>query len=173
MIAGSILLQWWLLPVLVTLSGFYGKGWTVIVGLPMHCGLRDNVPDFRKCVRSITLDPISTFLYWRMNWHTEHHMFAGVPCYNLKKLYREIAGDMPQPRTLIGAWREMRATWRRQQQDPGYQFDTPVPQRAAAVPAIATPAANGAAELSTSIGDLAPAELEPAGYESVDRHDGR
>ena len=28
-------------------------------------------------------------------------------------------------------------------------------------------------ELSSSIGDLAPAELEPAGYESVDRHDGR
>ena len=153
-IAVAIAMQWWLLPVLVTLTGFLGKGWSLIVGLPMHCGLRDNVPDFRKCVRSITLDPISTFLYWRMNWHTEHHMYAGVPCYNLKKLYREIAADMPRPRTLAGAWREMRDTWRRQQQDPGYQFDTPVPQRTAAAPATG--------ELTDSIGDLAPESLATA-----------
>ena len=157
-IAVAIAMQWWLLPVLVTLTGFLGKGWSLIVGLPMHCGLRDNVPDFRKCVRSITLDPISTFLYWRMNWHTEHHMYAGVPCYNLKKLYREIAADMPRPRTLAGAWREMRDTWRRQQQDPGYQFDTPVPQRTAAPPATD----NGSDELTDSIGDLAPESLATA-----------
>ena len=157
-IAVAIAMQWWLLPVLVTLTGFLGKGWSLIVGLPMHCGLRDNVPDFRKCVRSITLDPISTFLYWRMNWHTEHHMYAGVPCYNLKKLYREIAADMPRPRTLAGAWREMRDTWRRQQQDPGYQFDTPVPQRTAAAPATD----NGSDELTDSIGDLAPESLATA-----------
>ena len=154
-IAVAIVFQWWLLPVLVTLTGFYAKGWTLVVGLPMHCGLRDNVPDFRKCVRSITLDPISTFLYWRMNWHTEHHMYAGVPCYNLKKLYRVIADDMPQPRTLIGAWREMRDTWRRQQQDPGYQYDTPVPRRRTATPADDD-------ELSTSIGELAPESLAAA-----------
>ena len=153
-IALAISFQLWLLPVLITLTGFIAKGWNVIVGLPMHCGLRDNVPDFRKCVRSIVLDPVSTFLYWRMNWHTEHHMFAAVPCYNLKKLYRVIADDMPQPRTLIGAWREMRETWRRQQQDPGYQFDTPVPARADenGVEALED-------ELSASIGDLAPSEI--------------
>ena len=30
-----------------------------------------------------------------MNWHIEHHMYAGVPCYNLGKLYEEIKDDMP------------------------------------------------------------------------------
>ena len=157
-IAVAIIFQWWLLPVLVTLTGFCAKGWTLIVGLPMHCGLRDNVPDFRKCVRSITLDPVSTFLYWRMNWHTEHHMYAGVPCYNLKKLYREIAADMPQPRTLAGAWREMRETWRRQQRDPGYQYDTPLPERSG----VAGAAAVEDDELSTSIGELAPESMAAA-----------
>ena len=73
----------------------------------MHCGLRSDVADFRKCVRSITLDPISEFLYWRMNWHLEHHMFAGVPCYNLKKLHKAVADDMPKVRTFFGAWKEM------------------------------------------------------------------
>ena len=95
----------------------------------MHTGLRDNVDDFRLCVRTITLDPFSQFIYWSMNWHTEHHMFAGVPCYNLKRLHETVASDMPTPRTLIGAWREMRQTWKRQQADPGYQYETPLPGR--------------------------------------------
>ena len=34
-----------------------------------------------------TLDPLSSFC-WHMNWHLEHHMFAGVPCYNLKALHQ-------------------------------------------------------------------------------------
>ena len=101
-----------------------------LVGGPMHAGLRDNVPDFRLCVRSNTLDPISEFLYWGMNWHTEHHMYAGVPCYNLARLYRVIRDDVPKPRTLLGSWREILAIWKRQQEDPGYQFDTPLPPTA-------------------------------------------
>ena len=80
------------------------------------------------------LNPLFEFLYWRMSWHTEHHVYAGVPCYNLKKLAREIAPDMPEPRTLIGAWKEMRETWRRQQTDPSYQFDTPLPTTAVQFP---------------------------------------
>jgi fatty acid desaturase len=89
-----------------------------------------------------------------MNWHAEHHMYAVVPCYNLKKLAREIAADMPEPRTLIGAWREMRETWRRQQSDPAYQFDTPLPANAGRTPAAAVD------ELASSIGDLAPQGLK-------------
>jgi fatty acid desaturase len=104
-------------------------------------------------VRTITLDPITTFLYWRMNWHTEHHMFAAVPCYNLARLHREVAFDMPKPRTLIGAWREMRQTWKRQQQEPGYQFDTPLPERTEEKP-------SGADALETSLGDLDPRKPE-------------
>ena len=33
------------------------------------------------------LNPLFDFLYWRMGWHIEHHMFAGIPCYNLAKLH--------------------------------------------------------------------------------------
>ena len=78
-------------------------------------------------MRSNTLDPISEFLYWSMNWHTEHHMYAGVPCYNLARLYRVIRDDVPEPRTLLGSWREILAIWKKQQEDPGYQYDTPLP----------------------------------------------
>ena len=147
------LLHFWLLPLLVSFSYFIGNFWRYLVGVPMHCGLRDNAPDFRLCVRTITLDPITTFLYWRMNWHTEHHMYAGVPCYRLKQLHQEIASDLPKPRTLVGAWREMRGIWRRQQSDPGYRFDTPLPASAGRI------ARTDPQPLDHSIGDLAPEAL--------------
>ncbi len=129
LIAVSIVFQLWMLPVLVTFASFIANWLRYFVGVPMHTGLKDNVADFRLCVRTIKLDPFSSFIYWRMNWHTEHHMFAAVPCYNLKRLHRTVALDMPEPRTLAGAWREMRQTWKKQQQDPGYQFATPLPRR--------------------------------------------
>jgi len=113
----------------------------------------DKVPDFRKSVRSMHLNPVLEFLYWRMNWHAEHHMYAGVPCYNLKKLYKQIAHDMPEPRTLIGAWREMLGIWQRQETDPSYQFDTPLPVGAGR---IRTDVPD---ELESSIGELAPRGL--------------
>lgn len=150
-VAIGIALRLWWLPLLVTLPVFLANWLKYFVGLPMHCGLRDNVPDFRLCVRTITLDPVSEFLYWRMNWHTEHHMFAAVPCYNLKKLHQAVAHDMPTPRTLVGAWREMRETWRKQQIDPSYQYDTPLPR--------ASPAAAPQDPLAASLGDLAPKAL--------------
>ena len=139
----------WVLPLLVTLPAFIGNWLIHFVALTQHCGLRDNTPDFRKCVRSVKLDLLSEFLYWRMNWHTEHHMYAGIPCYNLKKLSRELARDMPAPRTLRGAWREMLDTWKHQKSNPHYQFDTPLPKSAGRLPS------ESPNELETSIGDLA------------------
>lgn len=85
-----------------------------------------------------------------MNWHTEHHMYAGVPCYNLKALAKEIEADMPAPKSLLGAWIEMRDTWQKQKTDPGYAFDTPVP----AGTQVEGMSAEG--DIVNSIGDLAP-----------------
>ena len=148
----------WLLPVLVSFPIVLGNAWRYFIGVPMHCGLRDNVPDFRKCVRSIRLGPLSSFVYWRMNWHMEHHMYAGVPCYNLRRLRNAIAADLPRARTLFGAWREMRAIWKRQQTEPDYQYDTPVPTPGRA----AGRDARDDDKLGASIGDLAPGILAHA-----------
>lgn len=141
-----------ILAVLISGSVFIANWLRYFVGVPMHCGLRSHVPDFRKCVRTITLDPLSEFLYWHMNWHLEHHMYAAIPCYNLKKLHQTVAHDMPATRTLVGAWREMRETWKRQQADPSYAHDTPVP-----TPGIT--ACEDADPLAASIGNLAPRGL--------------
>ena len=66
---------------------------------------------------------------------------------------------MPAPRTLIGAWKEMRETWRRQKIDPDYQFDTPLAGRR---PMHAREDAPDE-RLEGSIGELAPAGLARAG----------
>ena len=160
-LATAIVFGLWLLPVLVSLPIFIANFWRYVTHLPMHCGLRTNVADFRKCVRSIKLDPLSTFLYWRMNWHLEHHMYAGVPCYNLRRLGKAIAADIPEPKWVFAAWREMRAAWRRQQIEPGYEYDVPLPATARQ-PGGDGDQVNGRAtgdRLGASIGDLAPAVI--------------
>ena len=153
---------YWILPILVGVAPLIGNWLVYLVGLPQHCGLRDNVADFRKSTRSMKLDPITTFLYWRMNWHTEHHMYAGVPCYHLRKLAREIAHDMPAPRTLWRAWKEMRTIWKRQQSDPGYQFDIPLPNEATAPADSPHRHLDDPQEMEASIGELAPQGLRAA-----------
>ena len=149
----SISTDLWILALLISFAPFIANWAIYFVGLPQHTGLMDKVPDFRKSVRSMTLIFPLEFLYWRMNWHLEHHMYAGVPCYNLKKLARVIADDMPEPRTLRSAWREMLTTWRRQETDPSYQFDTPLPATARKVRTDTLGA------LEDSIGELAPKGL--------------
>ena len=152
-IVGAIALGEPILAVLVSGHIFIGNWLRYFVGAPMHCGLKSNVPDFRKSVRTITLDPLSEFLYWHMNWHLEHHMYAGVPCYNLQKLYHAVADDMPKPRSLLGAWREMRGTLKEQRKNPGYAYDTPVP------PSGEAEALEVGDPLDASLGDLAPKAL--------------
>lgn len=143
----------WVLPLIFSVFPFIANWLSYAVGLTQHCGLQDNVADFRKCTRSIRVNPLIEFLYWRMNWHIEHHMYAGVPCYNLRALHHEVAGDMPAPRTLFEAWREMLDTWQRQQREPDYTFDTPVPAP------VNVERKKKVDELESSIGDLAPEGL--------------
>ena len=91
-------------------------------------------------------------MYWHMEWHTEHHAFPNVPCYNLKALHRSVAHDLPKPRTLFGAWKEMRQTWKRQQVDPGYQYETPLPR--------SKKSRKGSGDMESSLGDFPPETLD-------------
>lgn len=144
----------WVLSLIISIAPFTANWTSYFVGLTQHCGLLDNVNDFRKNTRTIYLNPILSFLYWHMNWHIEHHMFAGVPCYNLKKLHMAVKEDMPAPRTLLGAWKEMREVWCKQQDDANYQFNTTVPNSLKTTSEVSTD------PLLSSIGDLAPKTLQ-------------
>lgn len=129
----SLAVGYWLIPVLITLAPFYGSWLLFLCNNTQHVGLQDNVPDFRLCTRTIILNPFVQFLYWHMNFHIEHHMYAAVPCYKLGKLHRAIEHDLPpSPVGIIAAWREIIPIVEKQNVDPNYQYVPPLPARAAA-----------------------------------------
>ncbi|MFK7860349.1 MAG: fatty acid desaturase [Granulosicoccus sp.] len=150
----SLITGHWIVIFIVTLAAFTANLLSYLLGTTQHAGLQDNVADFRKCTRSIAINPVFEFLYWRMNWHIEHQMYAGVPCYNLKILHLIVQTDMPKPRSLCEAWVEMLETRDRQKTDSRYFFDTPLP-----VASTATATDIAANELEESIGELAPPGL--------------
>jgi fatty acid desaturase len=120
----------WLLPVVISLAPFYGGAIQSLCNNAQHIGLADNVPDYRLCCRTIYLNPVLQFLYWHMNFHTKHHMYAAVPCYNLAKLHALIKHDMPPcPRGLYQTWKQINEILQRQKVDPGYQYVAPRPAR--------------------------------------------
>ena len=108
-IAISIYFHLWLIPILVTFAPFYGGILQTLCNTTQHIGLVDNIPDFRLCCRTIIINPVFEVLYWQMNYHTEHHMYPTVPCYNLKKLHKLIKHDLPPtPQGLWACWRDLR-----------------------------------------------------------------
>ena len=123
----------WLVPVLITLAPAYG-GWLLyLCNTTQHVGLTDNVPDFRLCCRTITLNPLVRFLYWHMNFHIEHHMYAAVPCYNLGKLHKLIKHELPHcPVGLFETWKQIITILKKQKTDPEYQYvpELPMPSDA-------------------------------------------
>ena len=118
----------WLVPVLITLAPAYG-GWLLyLCNTTQHVGLTDNVPDFRLCCRTITLNPLVRFLYWHMNFHIEHHMYAAVPCYNLGKLHKLIKHELPHcPVGLFETWKQIITILKKQKTDPEYQYVPELP----------------------------------------------
>ena len=120
----------WMLPVVVTFGRFYGTWLHFLCNSTQHIGLSDEVDDFRLCCRSIELGPIVRFLYWQMNYHTEHHMYAAVPCYNLRALHRAVKHDLPPTmRGLRRTWKHIASILKRQASDPEYRYLPALPIR--------------------------------------------
>jgi len=119
----------WMLILLVTLAPFYGGALFFLCNSTQHVGLQDHTADFRLCCRTFRLNPVVRFLYWQMNYHIEHHMYAAVPCYRLGQLHRAIRHDLPPcPVGIVGVWKEIAAILRQQEKDPGFQYRPPLPQ---------------------------------------------
>ena len=107
-LAASIAMGWWMVPVVITFAFSYGGWLQALCNHTQHLGLPDRTPDYRACCRTVHLNPVLRFLYWHMNYHTEHHMYAAVPCYRLGRLHKLIRDDLPPtPRGLVAAWRDI------------------------------------------------------------------
>jgi len=125
----AMALGWWLVPVITTFAPFYGGWLFFLCNNAQHIGLQDNVPDFRCCCRTFTLNPLVRFLYWHMNYHTEHHMYAAVPCYQLDQLHHLIKSDLPPcPHGLVATWQAIAEIQRIQKTNPAYQHVALLPK---------------------------------------------
>jgi fatty acid desaturase len=123
----------WMIPVLITFAPFYGGVALFLCNNTQHVGLQDDVEDFRLCTRTIYINPLFQFLYWHMNFHIEHHMYAGVPCYKLARLHAAIKHELPYtPNGLLETWTTIIRIMRRQKAEPGYEY---VPDLPTATPA--------------------------------------
>tara|TARA_B100000686_G_C16020059_1_gene585483 strand:- start:156 stop:437 length:282 start_codon:yes stop_codon:yes gene_type:complete len=90
-------------------------------------GLQENVKDHRKSTRSVRLNPIFSFIYWKMEYHVEHHMFPMVPSYNLPKLHEVIKKQLPKPQSLLEAYKEIIPAVIKKFKDPNYFISVKMP----------------------------------------------
>ena len=98
----------WFLLVLITLAPFYGPGFPhFLCSTHQHVGCDANERDFKKACGSTELPGLLSFLYWRMEYHLEHHMYAGIPCYNLRRFSNAVADQLPPREPTIPRLKRM------------------------------------------------------------------
>ena len=125
----SILVTSWLPILYFLLPQFYGKTLHKLVAFTQHAGLARNVKDHRLTSREMYLNPILSFLYWKMEYHLTHHMFPTVPSYNLDKLHNHIKDQLPRTNTgLIDAYKEIIPAIIKQTKDEDYFLKKDMPQ---------------------------------------------
>lgn len=78
-----IALQLWIGPMVVTKVVHQLQNTIEHLGLPHNDVITQNT-------RSTRTNAVMRWLGWNMQYHTAHHAFPSVPCYNLPDLHREI-----------------------------------------------------------------------------------
>ena len=125
----SILVTSWLPILYFLLPQFYGKTLHKLVAFTQHAGLARNVKDHRLTSREMYLNPVLSFLYWKMEYHLTHHMFPTVPSYNLDKLHHHIKDQLPRTNEgLIDAYKEIIPAIIKQSKEEDYFLKKDIPQ---------------------------------------------
>jgi Na+-transporting NADH:ubiquinone oxidoreductase subunit F len=108
----------------VVLPSFYGKWLLVAYGITQHAGLAEDTLDHRLNSRSIRMNRLHRYLYWNMNFHTEHHMFPNVPFHALPALSAATQADFPsQYSGFREAYREIWLAYKTQKTKPDFFVD--------------------------------------------------
>ena len=116
-----------LIPILLFLVPKCFATLNIVWGLTQHMGLREGIKDHRLSTRSVRLNPIFSFIYWKMEYHIEHHMFPMIPSYNLPKLHDIIKHQLPKPQTLFQAYKEIIPAVIKKSKDPSYYITVNLP----------------------------------------------
>lgn len=82
----QVMVEAWLIPLLI--AGQIGN----VRGLAEH-GLTSTGNEFTD-TRTVKTHPVLSFLMCHINYHLEHHLYPGVPWYNLPKLHHLLADEL-------------------------------------------------------------------------------
>ena len=127
-IVASILTASWLPVLYIVLPNFYGNTLPNACGLTQHAGLAEDDYDHRNSTPTVILGPILSFLYCRMEYHIEHHVFPMVPSHNLPQLHQAIKDQLPEPAiSIVGAHRDIVPAVIKQGQDTEYFIKVQLP----------------------------------------------
>ncbi|WP_370262439.1 fatty acid desaturase [Limnobacter sp.] len=91
----ALALGFWPWVLLLTLAAFVCTLPNRVLAKLQHAALPRNAGDLRHNTRTLLLPKPLAFLYWNMNYHTEHHLHPSVPYYNLPRLRTALAGHLP------------------------------------------------------------------------------
>ena len=120
----SLIINSWLPVLYFLLPQFYGKTLHKLVSFAQHAGLARDVKDHRLSARDMHLNPILSFLYWKMEYHCVHHIYPTIPSYNLDKLYFHLKDQLPEAKNgLIDAYSEIIPALIKQIHNPKYSID--------------------------------------------------
>jgi len=102
----------------------FGAWHFVLTGVFQHAGLQHDVLDHRLNTRTCHINFVSSFIYWNMQYHLEHHTFPMVPYYNLHKLHEVVKDQFPPAYNgMLEVYREMIPALKKQCLDPDYYID--------------------------------------------------
>ena len=119
------------LPIFLLLIPKFFATLNIVWGITQHVGLKEDVKDHRLSTRSVRLNPIFSFIYWKMEYHIEHHMFPMVPSHRLPKLHEVIKEQLPKPKSLYHAYKEIIPAVLKQTKDPDYHIRVELPDAGA------------------------------------------
>ena len=122
----------WVLIYLIVFGGFFATAIGRLTGAIQHQGLSPNTPDWRLVAHTVEVNPLVRFLYWNMNYHIEHHMYAAVPFHQLPKFHEALKKDLPEcPKSFSAGIRLVLSIKKKQKSDPGFIYVPKFPTNAA------------------------------------------
>jgi fatty acid desaturase len=122
----------WVLIYLIVFGGFFATVIGRLTGAIQHQGLSPDTPDWRLVAHTVEVNPLVRFLYWNMNFHIDHHMYAAVPFHQLPKFHEILKKDLPEcPKSFSAGITLVLSIKKRQEAEPEFIYVPKFPPGAA------------------------------------------
>jgi fatty acid desaturase len=123
LIAVFAIFHLWVLIYLIVFGGFFATAIGRFTGAIQHQGMSPNTPDWRLVAHTVKVNPLVRFLYWNMNYHIDHHMYAAVPFHQLPKFHEVLKKGLPEsPSSFVAGIRLVLEIKKRQKTEPAFIY---------------------------------------------------